>query len=190
MNEKLTCIAHKFGDKCIACNEEFLALNKHISIDLRVGIRAVDSLPHRERQRQKCRALWDWVIAMEGLMKVCMFFLCIYKGIKLKNAQEKCTPQQSPEHQWYQTWNPKCCPCEEPTYSNNWRSKPLPGRGLDGTACGLGPPLQEDCVWADLGPLTDSISYSRKVTMPLTSTSAPSWEAELINQPEVDKMQS
>lgn len=41
MNEKLTCIAHKFGDKCIACNEEFLALNKHISIDLRVGIRTV-----------------------------------------------------------------------------------------------------------------------------------------------------
>ena len=35
----------------------------------------------------------------------------------------------------------------------------------------------------------DSISHSRKVTMPLTSTSAPSWEAEPINQPEAEKMQ-
>lgn len=35
MNEKLICIAHKFGDKCISCKEEFLALNRHISTDSR-----------------------------------------------------------------------------------------------------------------------------------------------------------
>lgn len=39
MNEKLICIAHKLGDKCISLKEEFLALNRQISIDSRVEIR-------------------------------------------------------------------------------------------------------------------------------------------------------
>lgn len=62
-NEKLTCIARKFGDECISCNEEFLALTRHISIDLRVGIRAVLllkemwTLCQTERGRERNAAL-------------------------------------------------------------------------------------------------------------------------------------
>ena len=147
-------------EACISCKEEFLALNRHISTDLRgrnqgsfTCERTVDSvLTERGRERNAEFSETESQIPRDDQRCGC-FSSAVTKAIKPNKAERNAHHRNLQHSSWYQTWNPGCCPCEEPTQSKDWWwAKPSPGRGLSGTACGLDPLLHEDCVRTALGP--------------------------------------